>query len=131
MRSGGTTFGRVLAANIIAIGALLLVLYLVAPGEVRSAVIGSGIGIVGNGYAVWSVFVRPTKRPVQGELLVLYRAEFGKLVIMGGWCAAAFAAVDGIRIAGVLLGLLSGLIATTGALITQKTELSVEEKIEN
>ena len=124
-------FGRVLAANIIALVTLLLVLYLVAPGEARSALIGSGIGIVGNGYAVWRVFVRPTKGPVQGELLVLYRAEFGKLVIMGGLCAAVFAAVDGIRIAGVLLGLLSGLIATTGAVLTQKTELSVEEKIEN
>ena len=50
---------------------------------------------------------------------------------MGVLCAAAFAAVDGIRIIGFLLGLLSGMIATTGALVTQKTELSVEEKIEN
>ena len=131
MRSGRTMFGRVLAANIIALVTLLLGLYLVAPSEVRSALIGSGIGIVGNGYAVWRVFVQPMKRPVQGELLVLYRAEFGKLVIMGGLFAAVFAAVDGIRIAGVLLGLLSGLIATTGALVTQKTELPVEEKIEN
>ena len=124
-------FGRVLAANLIALIALLSVLFAIAPGELRSALIGSGIGIFGNGYAVWSVFVRPTKRPVQGELLVLYRAEFGKLVIMGVLCAAVFAAVDGIRIIGFLLGLLSGMIATTGALVTQKTELSVEEKIEN
>ena len=131
MGSGGRTLVRVLAANLIALIGLLLVLFAIAPGEARSALIGSGIGIFGNGYAVWKVFVRPAKRPTHSELLVLYRAEFGKLVIMGVLCAAVFAAVDGIRIIGFLLGLLSGLIMTTIALATQKTELPLEEEIEN
>ena len=131
MGSGGRTLRRVLTANLIALIGLLSVLFAIAPDEVRSALIGAGVGIFGNGYAVWKVFIRPAKRPAHSELLVLYRAEFGKLVIVGVLCTAVFAGIDGIRIIGFLLGLLSGLIMTTVALATQKTELPVEEEIEN
>lgn len=118
-------------ANVIVLIVLLAGVYGLAPGEARSAMIGSGISIFANGYAVWAAFVRPTKRPAQGGLYELYRAEFGKLVIVGVLCAIVFAAVDGIRIAGFLLGLLSGLIVTTAALVTQKTGLPVKEEMEN
>ena len=59
----------------------------------------------------------------------LYRAEFGKLVIVGVLCAAVFVAVDEIRIAGFLAGLLAGMIAATVAVVTQKVQLPVNEDI--
>jgi fructose-specific phosphotransferase system IIC component len=60
-------------------------------------------------------------------LFTLYRAEFGKLVSVGGRCAVVFVAVAEIRIAGFLAGLLAGMIAATVAVVTQKAQLPVNE----
>ena len=64
-------------------------------------------------------------------MFTLYRAEFGKLVIVGVLCAVVFAAVDEIRIGGFLAGLLSGMFAATAAVVTQKVQLPDEEKMQN
>ena len=110
---------------------MIVTLYVLAPADVRSALFGAGISVAGNGYAGWRVFSRPARELGQGELVTLYRAEFGKLVIVGVLCAVVFATVDEIRIAGFLAGLLVGMIAATTAVMTQKVQLPVEEKIQN
>ena len=131
MSSAGLTFRRVLTAHVAALVGVVVIVHMLVPGDVWSAIFGSGVGVLGNGYAVWRVFVRSTKKPDQNELFVLYRAEFGKLAIVGVLCAAIFAAVDGIRIVGFLAGLVSGLIAVTVAAATQKMQLPIEDKTQN
>ena len=51
-----------------------------------SVLVGAGIGGMGVGYAAWRVFWRPTERALSGtsELATLYRAEVGKVAIIGG-----------------------------------------------
>ena len=68
-----------------------------------SVLVGAGIGAMGVGYAAWRVFWRPTERALSGtsELATLYRAEVGKLAIIGGLCAVVFFAdrcADGKRL---------------------------------
>jgi len=60
-----------------------------------SVLVGAGIGAMGVGYAAWRVFWRPTEWALSGtsELATLYRAEVGKLAIIGGLCSVVFFAV--------------------------------------
>ena len=131
VRAEGVTLKRVLIAQLGALGVVVFVLYVFAPSDVRSALFGAGISIVGNGYATWQVFLRQTSGSGESELLNLYRAEFGKLVIVGALCAVVFAAVDEIRIGGFLAGLLSGMLAATATVAMQKVQLRDEEKMRN
>ena len=108
---------------------MVVVLYVIAPSDVRSALFGAGISVAGNGYAAWRVFSRQATESGGSELFNLYRAEFGKLVIVGVLCAAVFVAMDEIRIAGFLAGLLAGMIAATVAVVTQKAQLPINEDI--
>ena len=123
----GLTLKRILTAQLGTFIVVVFVLYVIAPSDVRSALFGAGISVAGNGYAAWRVFSRQATGSGEGELFSLYRAEFGKLVIVGVLCAAVFAAVDEIRIAGFLAGLLGGMIAATVAVVTQKVQLPVNE----
>lgn len=97
----------------------------------RSSLFGSGISIAGNGYAAWRVFERTKGKSAKGELPNLYRAEFGKLAIIGVLCAAVFAGVDDIRIGGFLMGLFSGMVAATIAVVTEKIRIPDQGKIKD
>lgn len=123
----GLTLKRILTAQLGTFIVVVFVLYVIAPSDVRSALFGAGISVAGNGYAAWRVFSRQATGSGESELFTLYRAEFGKLVIVGVLCAAVFVAVDEIRIAGFLAGLLAGMIAATVAVVTQKVQLPVNE----
>jgi len=123
----GLTLKRILTAQLGTFIVVVFVLYVIAPSDVRSALFGAGISVAGNGYAAWRVFSRQATGSGGSELFTLYRAEFGKLVIVGVLCAAVFVAVDEIRIAGFLAGLLAGMIAATVAVVTQKVQLPVNE----
>ena len=125
----GLTLKRILTAQLGTFIVVVVVLYVIAPSDVRSALFGAGISVAGNGYAAWRVFSRQATESGGSELFNLYRAEFGKLVIVGVLCAAVFVAVDEIRIAGFLAGLLAGMIAATVAVVTQKVQLPVNEDI--
>ena len=127
-RVEGLTLKRILIAQLVAMILVVAMLLVLAPTEVRSALIGAGISVVGNSYAVRRVFVQSGGKSAQGELATLYRAEFGKLFIVGGLCAVAFIALDEIRIAGFLSGLFTGMIAATAAVATQKIQLPDEER---
>ena len=126
--SDGLTLKRILAAQLAALIVVVIVLSVLAPDNVRSSLFGMGISIAGNGYAAWRVFSRTAKGTGQIELLMLYRAEFGKLVIVGVLCAVVFSTAEEIRIAGFLVGLLTGMIAATVAVVPQKVRLPVNEK---
>ena len=123
----GLTLKRILTAQLGALIVVVFVLFVIAPNDVRSALFGAGISVAGNGYAAWRVFSRQAKGSGGSELFTLYRAEFGKLVIVGALCAAVFAVVDDIRIAGFLAGLVSGMIAATVAVATQKVQMPANE----
>jgi F0F1-type ATP synthase assembly protein I len=101
------------------------------PLAMRSAVAGAVICGVANIYAAWRVFAS-RRRPASehGELANLYRAEFGKFVMIGAFSAALFAVsdVDILAFVGGCAGaILAGtLIAATfnpGAANTRNTKL--------
>ena len=131
MGAEGLTLKRILIAQLTALIVVVIALHVLAPGEVRSALYGAIISVASNGYAAWRVFSHPASEATQRELFILYRAEFGKLVIVGVLCAIVFATFNEVRITGFLTGLLSGMIAATVAVVTQKVKLPDGGKIQN
>ena len=104
-----------------------LALWFVSPDLLHSALAGAGISVAGNGYAAWRVFVGGHKETDSVELFSLYRAEFGKLVIIGVLCGCAFVAIDGLNIVAFLAGLVSGTLASVIAAATHTVELPKQE----
>ena len=101
--------------------------WFVSPDLLHSALVGAGISVAGNGYAAWRVFVGSGKETDSVELFSLYRAEFGKLVIIGVLCGCAFVAIDGLNIVAFLGGLVSGTLASVIAAATHTVELPKQE----
>lgn len=84
-----------------------------SPYAARSAAAGAIICGIGNLYAAWRVFVSK-RRPASeyGELANLYRAEFGKLVMIGALSAVLFA-VSNVDILAFVGGCISAILAGT------------------
>ena len=118
---------RVLAAQCGVTALVALTLWFVSPDLLHSALVGAGISVAGNGYAAWRVFVGSGKEINSVELFSLYRAEFGKLVIIGVLCGCAFVAIDGLNIVAFLGGLVSGTLASVIAAATHTVELPKQE----
>ena len=118
---------RVLVAQCGVTALVALAVCFVSPGLLHSVLVGAGISVAGNGYAAWRVFVGSRKEIVSVELFSLYRAEFGKLVIIGVLCGCAFVAVDGLNIVAFLGGLVSGTLASVIAAATHTVELPKQE----
>ena len=115
-------WGFVFAGATMVLTAALLAL--LVDGQARSSLLGGGIAFVANGYSVWRVFSAPAD--ISGEVTLgnLYRAVFGKLVIIGALCATAFALVDQLAVGGFLAGLLATLLAATiGAIFAQRNDV--------
>jgi len=104
---------------------------LAGPLASRSAAAGAVICGVANAYAVWRVFLSK-RRPASeyGELANLYRAEFGKFVMIGVLSAALFS-VSKVDILAFVGGCISAILAGTlvaatfnpGAANTRNTKL--------
>ena len=92
-----------------------------------SVLVGAGIGAMGVGYAAWRVFWRPTERALSGtsELATLYRAEVGKLAIIGGLCAVVFLLSDAPMASGLVIGLLLSMVVSSLSAILGKTPLAL------
>ena len=92
-----------------------------------SVLIGVGIGAMGVGYAAWRVFWRSTERALSGtsELATLYRAEVGKLAIIGGLCAVVFLLTDAPMASGLVIGLLLSMVVSSLSAILGKTPLAL------
>jgi len=118
---------RVLVAQCGVTTLVALALWFVSPDLLHSALVGAGISVAGNGYAAWRVFVGSGKEIDSVELFSLYRAEFGKLVIIGVLCGCAFVAIDGLNIVAFLGGLVSGTLASVIAAATHTVELPKQE----
>ena len=118
---------RVLVAQCGVTALVALALWFVSPDLLHSALAGAGISVAGNGYAAWRVFVGSGKEIDSVELFSLYRAEFGKLVIIGVLCGCAFVAIDGLNIVAFLGGLVSGTLASVIAAATHTVELPKQE----
>jgi len=123
----GSPLVRVVAAQ----AALVLVCLLahLFHGEAISfsVLVGAGIGAMGVGYAAWRVFWRPTERALSGtsELATLYRAEVGKLAIIGGLCAVVFLLTDAPMASGLVIGLLLSMVVSSLSAIMGKTPLAL------
>ena len=118
---------RVVVAQCGVTALVALTLWFVSPALLHSALVGAGISVAGNGYAAWRVFVGGRKEISSVEVFSLYRAEFGKLVIIGVLCGCAFVAIDGLNIAAFLGGLVSGTLASVIAAATHTVELPKQE----
>ena len=118
---------RVLVAQCGVTALVALALWFVSPDLLHSALVGAGISVAGNGYAAWRVFAGSRKEIGSVEVFTLYRAEFGKLVIIGVLCGCAFVAIDGLNIAAFLGGLVSGTLASVIAAATHTVELPKQE----
>lgn len=92
-----------------------------------SVLVGAGIGAMGVGYAAWRVFWRPTEWALSGtsELATLYRAEVGKLAIIGGLCAVVFVLSDAPMAGGLVIGLLLSMVVSSLSAILAKTPLAL------
>ena len=118
---------RVLVAQCGVTALIALALWFISPDLLHSALVGAGISVAGNGYAAWRVFAGSRKEIDSIEVFTLYRAEFGKLVIIGVLCGCAFVAIDGLNIAAFLGGLVSGPLASVIAVATHTVELPKQE----
>jgi len=119
----GKTLWRILGAAVIAVGGVVVLLALLTDGQARSALLGGIVGLLANVYAVWRVYASLVDASAERTLLNLYRAEFGKLVIIGALCALAFALIKDLAIAGFLTGLVTALLAATlGAITVQSSD---------
>ena len=118
---------RVLVAQCGVTALVALALWFGSPDLLHSVLVGAGISVAGNGYAAWRVFVGSRKEIDSIELFSLYRAEFGKLVIIGVLCGCAFVAIDGLNIAAFLGGLVFGTLASVIAAATHTVELPKQE----
>lgn len=77
----------------------------------RSALAGAGICGIANIYAAWRVFRSGSGSASEyGELANLYRAEFGKFVMIGALSAVLFA-VSEVTILAFVGGCLSAIVA--------------------
>lgn len=81
----------------------------------QSALMGGVICTIANTYAVWRVFSRAERGSVYGELGNLYRAEFGKLLMIAAMCVAYFAAVRDVNILAFVGGCAAAVVAGVAA----------------
>ena len=72
--------------------------------EALSALAGGIIVVVANAYAAWRVFSRADEEPPEQALSTLYRAEVGKLLMMGALFAAVFAGWKNVNVVAFVAG---------------------------
>ena len=119
----GTPLVRVVAAQAALVLVCLLAHLFYGEAISFSVLVGAGIGAMGVGYAAWRVFWRPIEWALSGtsELATLYRAEVGKLAIIGGLCAAVFVLSDAPMASGLVVGLLLSMMVSSLSAILGKT----------
>ncbi|MDE0919150.1 MAG: ATP synthase subunit I [Arenicellales bacterium] len=123
----GSPLVRVVAAQAALVLVCLLVHVFYGEAISFSVLVGAGIGAMGVGYAAWRVFWRPTEWALSGtsELATLYRAEVGKLAIIGGLCAVVFVLSDAPMASGLVIGLLLSMMVSSLSAILGKTPLAL------
>lgn len=111
-------FQRLIVAQLIVAAAAVSLGGLVGSDAARSALAGAVICGVANVYAVWRVFgARRDPASEHAELANLYRAELGKLLIIGALTAALFSAIE-VHILAYIGGCLGVLLTGIGVAAT-------------
>ncbi len=105
------TVKRALVAQLGVTIALALALIFYGHIAAYSALLGGMIYTIANTYAGWRIFSRKQNDSVHGELYNFYRAEFGKLLMIGALCAATFAAIKAINVLAFVAGCVAAMIA--------------------
>ena len=105
-----------------------LVLALHEPVAAYSAFTGGLIIVVANAYAAWRAFAPTPMESAEGALANLYRAEFGKFVIITSLFVAVFAGWEGVNIIALLAGSIATMIA--GAIVPafQRLQVNIPQK---
>lgn len=116
--------GAQLAATVVV--AMLLMGY--ATQAAYAAALGGIIIVIANAYAGWRIFSRNGRISTHYELYNFYRAELGKLVVIGALCGLVFVAVPTLHIGGFLAGLVVALLTGPIAAATAKTDRVVTAK---
>ncbi len=112
---------RALVAQLGSIAVLASVLAVYNRVAAYSALLGGVICLVANAYAGWRIFSPHKKSFAGGELYKFYRAEFGKLVMIGAMCAATFSTVEVINMLAFVAGFVGTMIAGTIGMVTGNT----------
>jgi ATP synthase protein I len=81
-----------------------LALSLVGPTEALSSVSGGLIVVLANAFSAWRVFSPAKGESAELALANLYRAEVGKLLMMGALFIAVFAGWEDVNIAAFIAG---------------------------
>lgn len=111
-------FRRLIAAQLVVTAAAVSLGGLAGAAVARSALAGAVICGVANVYAAWRVFgSRRAPASEHAELANLYRAEFGKLLMIGALTAALFSATE-VHILAYIGGCLGGVLTGIGVAAT-------------
>lgn len=130
MKSRGlSTVKRALVAQLCVTIALASALGFYERTAAYSALLGGMIYTIANAYAGWRIFSRQQSGCVHGELYNFYRAEFGKLLMIGALCAATFASIEQISVIAFVGGCVATMIAgVVGASSEQADYASPKQK---
>lgn len=109
-----------LGCGFLSICMVIPIIIILSEDQVRPYLLGSGIGVISNLYAMVRVFAKPAKSSGDLVLVNLYRAEVGKLIIIGVLSAIVFAFEDDLQILGFLLGLFVTLMASVFGVIIRE-----------
>lgn len=90
---------------------LALSLGFVGYTEALSALSGGLIVVVANAYSTWRVFSRADEEPAEQTLSTLYRAEAGKLFMLGALFAALFAGWKNVNVVAFVAGCATAMFA--------------------
>ena len=109
---------------------LLVALVLALHGRVAaySALTGGLIFVVANAYAAWRAFAPLPLESAEGALANLYRAEFGKLVIIASLFIAVFAGWEGVNIFAFLAGSIATMVAGVVVPACQRAHVNAPQK---
>ena len=115
-----STVKRALTAQLCTTIALAVALIFYERTAAYSALLGGMIYTIANTYAGWRIFSRKHGGSAHGELYNFYRAEFGKLLMIGALCAATFASIEVINVIAFVGGCVAAMIAgVVGASLEQ------------
>lgn len=102
---------HILVAQVGATLLAALVLMWFGPAAAFSALTGGLICVAANAYAAWRALRPQAMASAAGTLSNLYRAEMGKLMMIGAMFIAVFTAWDGVNIGAFIAGSMAAMIA--------------------
>ena len=93
-----------------------------------SALIGGLICVAANAYAAWRALRPGTAESAAGALSNLYRAEMGKLIMIGAMCIAVFAGWEEVNVGAFIAGSITAIVAGTLSPAFQRIDLNIPDK---